>query len=96
MELKLMAEYHVGCGIAGIYAGTLNKKKGMWINKSEVTSEAIKAVINHMYFQIPEGENTFAYAVKMNDGRYSRLKIEVTDECPEWAKAQLEGPDETD
>ena len=21
-----MAEYHVGCGIAGIYAGTLNKK----------------------------------------------------------------------
>lgn len=85
-----MAEYHVGCGIFGIYAGTLNKKKDAWINKSEVTNEAIDAVINHMYFQLPDGENTFAYAVKMKDGRYARLKIEVTDECPEWAKEVLE------
>lgn len=39
-----MAEYHVGCGITGIYAGTLNKKGNMWINKSNVTDEAISAV----------------------------------------------------
>ena len=31
-----MADYHVGCGIAGIYAGTLNKKGNMWVNKSEI------------------------------------------------------------
>ncbi len=39
-----MAEYHVGCGIVGIYAGTLNKKGTMWVNKSNVTDEAINAV----------------------------------------------------
>ncbi len=39
-----MANYHVGCGIAGIYAGTLNKKGDMWVNRSDVTEEAIKTV----------------------------------------------------
>lgn len=40
-----MAEYHVGCGAFGIYAGTLNKQKTMWQNKSDVTEEARQAVI---------------------------------------------------
>jgi hypothetical protein len=39
-----MAKYHVGCGITAIYAGTLNKKGDMWINKSDVTDEAFSAV----------------------------------------------------
>ena len=39
-----MAEYHVGCGITGIFAGTLNKKGDMWANKSNVTDEAMRAV----------------------------------------------------
>lgn len=44
-----MAEYHVGCGAFGIYAGTLNhKNKYMWQNKSEVTDEAIGAVRDYM------------------------------------------------
>lgn len=38
-----MAEYHVGLGTFGIYAGTL-KKKDEWKDKSEVTREAIDAV----------------------------------------------------
>ena len=42
-----MANYHVGCGIAGIYAGTLNKKGDMWINKSDVTNEAFSAVAQY-------------------------------------------------
>ena len=84
-----MAEYHVGCGLAAIYAGTLNKKKDAWLNKSAVTNEAIMAVMNYMYYEIPEGENAFAYAVRLKNGKYARLKIEVTDECPEWAKEQL-------
>ena len=37
-------KYHVGCGITGIFAGTLNKAGTMWTNKSEVTSEAIDSV----------------------------------------------------
>lgn len=39
-----MADYHVGCGITGIFAGTLNKKGDTWVNKSDVTDEAISAV----------------------------------------------------
>ena len=84
-----MAEYHVGCGLAGIYAGTLKKNGEEWLNKSDVTNEAIKAVIGHMYFKIPEGEKSFAYEVGMRDGNYVRLKIEVLNHCPEWAKEQL-------
>ena len=38
-----MAEYHVGCGLAGIYAGTL-KNNNEWKNKSDVTDEALCAV----------------------------------------------------
>lgn len=42
-----MAEYHVGCGLAGIYAGTLNKQGTEWLTKSEVTDEVRKAVIQY-------------------------------------------------
>jgi hypothetical protein len=42
-----MAEYHVGCGILGIYAGTLNKKSNMWLHKSDVTNEAFNAVAQY-------------------------------------------------
>ena len=43
-----MSEYHVGCGAFGIYAGTLNKNKTMWKNKSEVTNEALDAVAQYL------------------------------------------------
>jgi len=39
-----MAEYHVGCGLFEIYAGTLNKSNDTWKNKSIVTDEAVSAV----------------------------------------------------
>ena len=42
-----MAEYHVGCGISAIYAGTLNKKGNLWLNKSKVTDEAFSAVAQY-------------------------------------------------
>ena len=38
-----MAEYHVGCGLFEIYAGTLNKSGDNWKNKSVVTDEAVSA-----------------------------------------------------
>lgn len=43
-----MTEYHVGCGAFGIYAGTLNKNKTMWKNKSEVTNETLEAVAQYL------------------------------------------------
>lgn len=86
-----MAEYHVGCGLAGIYAGTLKKNGEEWLHKTNVTNEAIIAVTGYMYFQIPDGENSFAYGFKMNDGKYVRLKVESSDTRPEWVKETLEG-----
>ncbi len=43
-----MANYHVGCGITRIFAGTLNKKGDMWVNKSDVTDEAVSAVAQYL------------------------------------------------
>lgn len=64
-----MAEYHVGCGITGIYAGTLNKKGDKWINKSKVTDEAICAVAQFLL------ENEKAMEFIYQGGRY-RLAVE--------------------
>lgn len=44
-----MAEYHVGCGIAGIYAGILNKNGATWRNKTNVTIEALDVVAEYLY-----------------------------------------------
>ena len=43
-----MADYHVNCGLAGIYAGTLNKTNTEWVKKSDVTKEAISAVAQYL------------------------------------------------
>ena len=56
---------------------------------SDVTNEAINAVMQYMYWKVPEGERGFTYGVKTKEGKYLRLKIEVADECPEWAKEQF-------
>ena len=44
-----MANYHVGLGITGIYAGTLNKKGDMWVNKSDVTQEVLSCAFEYLY-----------------------------------------------
>lgn len=78
-----MAEYHVGCGLAGIYAGTLKTNGIEWRNKSDVTEEAVCAVANFMYFMIPDGEDSFGYRFKMRDGKHIHFKVEVIeDEMP--------------
>lgn len=45
-----MAEYHVGCGLAGIYAGIMDKSGDSWKDKSEVTREAVPAVAQYLLF----------------------------------------------
>lgn len=58
-----MAEYHVGCGMFGnIYAGTmaLPRKDGlkMWRNKSDVTDEAVSAVLSHFITEMERSDKT--------------------------------------
>lgn len=43
-----MAEYHVGCGAFGIYAGTLKPNGEEWRNRSDVTDEALSATAQYL------------------------------------------------
>lgn len=64
-----MAEYHVGCGLFGIYAGTLNKKGDMWINKSDVTGEVLDSAFQYLF------TNEKVFIAKVKDKEYI-MKIE--------------------
>ena len=77
-----MAEYHVGCGVFGIYAGTLNKTKSMWVNKSEVTDECLVAVRDYMVMELLGGGgcskgHTGGYEWDLKDGRTVELRVTI-------------------
>ena len=67
-----MADYHVGAGCFGIYAGTINKKGDLWQNKTECTDEAINAVRDYMVQELLGGLN----CTKASSSGYEwRLKV---------------------
>ena len=72
-----MANYHVGCGIAGIYAGTLKKNGNEWLNKSLVTDEAIDAVRDYLMLQKKDGDTFFGYEWSLKGGGKVKLSVEV-------------------
>ena len=72
---KQMAEFHVGCGIDGIYAGTVKKNGEEWKNKSEVTTEAINAVRNWLLMNKPEDKEQFGYVWDRKDGGHVTLLV---------------------
>ena len=68
-----MAEYHVGKGLAGIYAGTLDKSGSMGRNKSDVTDEAIAAVFSWFADHMPrifEIDDSAEYAITYPSSEY--------------------------
>ena len=70
-----MAEYHVGCGAFGIYAGTLNgRNKSIWQNKSDVTDEAIGAVTDYLVQECLGG-----FEWDMTDGRKLELRVTISE-----------------
>lgn len=80
--MNVMAEYHVGCGAFAIYAGTLNKNKTMWQNKTECTDEAIEAVRDYMVSELLGGfdcrkDNSSGYEWRLKDGRVVTLGISI-------------------
>ena len=76
-----MVNYHVGCGIAGIYAGTVKKNGMEWLNKSQVTDEAIEAVRDWLYGKfIKDGKTEGGYQWKRKDGRTVSLIVKVEGE----------------
>lgn len=71
-----MAEYHVGAGAFGIYAGTLEpRNRNLWRNKSDVTDEALAAVAQFLivsgteyYFMYKGGKYRMTIAEVEKDG----------------------------
>lgn len=77
-----MAEYHVGAGVFGIYAGTLNKNKTMWQNKTECTEEALAAVRDYMVTELLGGldckkATSSGYEWTTKNGKVVKLIIEI-------------------
>lgn len=62
-----MAEYHVGCGLFGIYAGVL-KNDHEWKDKTDVTLDAMGAVAQHLL----EHKTEFRFEYK---GKPMKLKV---------------------
>lgn len=75
-----MAEYHVGSGICGIYAGTINKKGDKWVNKSDVTDEAICAVRDYLKNEADMNKKElWGYEWDTKDGKTVELLIKIRD-----------------
>ena len=77
-----MNKYHVCCGLAGIYAGTL-KNENEWKEKSDCTDESINAVRDYMVSELLGGiscsnGNTGSYEWKLKDGRTVELRITIS------------------
>lgn len=78
-----MAEYHVGCGFFGIYAGILKPNKPTeWKGKTECTDEAIEAVRDYMIDHCLGGfecrkDKSGGWEWKLKDGRTVQLIIEI-------------------
>lgn len=70
-----MAQYHVGCGNFGIYAGILKPNGEEWRNKSDVTHEAICAVAQYLLFRDKE------FRFEFNGVGYA-LRVEKTENEP--------------
>lgn len=74
-----MAEYHIGNGFENIYAGTLTKDKRRWVNKSDVTDEAIAAVFT-WFTQFMEGNEEHSITYKSSEFELVMRRKEVSDD----------------
>lgn len=83
--VRKIAEYHVGCGAFGIYAGILEpKNKNLWRNKSDVTDEALCVVRDYMVQELLGGldctkAQSSGYEWTLKDGRAVELRVTIKD-----------------
>lgn len=74
-------EYHVGCGLFGIYAGTLMPNKNLWRNKSDVTDEALAAVRDYLFNEfIKDDKKEGGFEWTRKDGRTVELIVRVKEQ----------------
>ena len=94
-----MAEYHVGCGMFEIYAGTLNKEKTLWKSKTKCTDEAIEAVRDYMLMKLLGGcDSTVAvesgYAWELEGGQIVELRVAFKPSAKDTCGAKMNGGDD--
>lgn len=73
-----MNEYHVSCGMFGIYAGTVKRNGTEWKDKTRVTDEAIEAVRDWLLSEAQFYNRTFSgYTWTTKDGETVTLKVSI-------------------
>lgn len=73
-----MSEYHVSCGMFGIYAGTVKRNGTEWKDKTRVTDEAIEAVRDWLLSEVQFYNRTFSgYTWTTKDGETVTLKVSI-------------------
>lgn len=76
-----MAEYHVGCGAFGIYAGTLKKNGREWMNKSDCTDEALEAVRDYLVQEAEQqGKDAWGFEWDRKDGKVVELIVKIRED----------------
>ena len=81
-----MSEYHVSCGMFGIYAGTVKKNGTEWKDKTCVTDEAIKAVREQSYKLVCLNDNQH---IRNFDNMLKELKAAFNHILPEKSTFEL-------
>ena len=75
-----MSEYHVSCGMFGIYAGTIQKNGTEWKDKTRVTDEAIEAVRDWLLSEAQFYNKTYSgYSWTTKDGKTVTLRMIIED-----------------
>ena len=73
-----MSEYHVSCGMFGIYAGTVKKNGTEWKDKTRVTDEAIEAVRDWLISGTQFNNKTSnGYSWTTKEGNTVTLKVSI-------------------
>lgn len=73
-----MREYHVSCGMFGIYAGTVKKNGTEWKDKTRVTDEAIEAVRDWLLSGTQFNNKTSnGYSWTTKEGNTVTLKVSI-------------------
>ena len=87
-----MDEYHVSCGLAGIYAGTIKENGKEWLNKTCVTEEAIEAVRD--WLMLERGDNKWASCMRSESvdvGKYRLISATIPYLLQEFFLCTIEG-----
>ena len=60
-----------------IYVGRINKKGDLWLEKKDMTDDALCAVRDHLYGMLKKGQTTVGYQWTRQDGKIVELRVTI-------------------